>query len=192
MIAFLSGQIIHKETDSIILNANGVGYHINLPVRLCNGVRVGQVAEFHTHHHVREDIQALYGFQSRDELAFFRQLLNVSGIGPKKAMSVLANADPAAASNAVAHGDPAALAQTTGVSLKIAEKIVLELKGKVIPFEGTQAEGAWKQQQDVVEALVSLGYSPNQAQAVMKKISTDRKDSSAIVKEALQILGGKE
>lgn len=192
MIAFISGQILHKGADSIIVNAGGIGYHSFLPVRLIEHLKIGQAIELHTHHQIREDAHELYGFLHRDELDLFKQLLSVKGVGPKTALSVLNEADGAAVSQAIAAGDPGALSQTAGISLKNAERIVLDLKNKVIPFEGQSEVGAWKTHQEVIEALVSLGYSNNQAQSVVKKLPAKLDDTESQLKEALKILGGQK
>lgn len=188
MIAFLSGQLLHKDKDHIILNVGGVGYHAFLPARLIDHLKIGQSLELHTHHQVREDAHELFGFLSRDELAFFKSLLSVKGVGPKTALSVLNETDAGSVSQAVAAGDPVVLSQTAGISLKTAERIVVELKNKVVPFEGEKEVASWKRHQEVVEALISLGYTNIQAQTAIKKLPAELTETPDLLKEALKVL----
>lgn len=189
MIAFLSGTVLVKKADSLILNCNSVGYRVLLPLRLLDELRLGQILEVYTYHHIREDNQELFGFLDQLELDLFKQLITVQGIGPKKALSVLNSAGAADISTAIASGDPARLAQTSGISLKISERIILDLKNKVMPISGSSVSDNWRQQQEVIEALVSLGYSSVQAQGALKSVVGSFSDSQSLLKEALKILG---
>ncbi|MBI3626948.1 Holliday junction branch migration protein RuvA [Candidatus Uhrbacteria bacterium] len=188
MISFLTGNILHRGKDHVVVNISGVGYSAFVPAKNLDKFRVGQAVELHTHHQVREDAHDLFGFVTREELELFKQLLTVKGVGPKTALSVLNEAEAGAVSQAIASGDPARLAQTASIGLKNAERIVVDLKTKVIPFEGNQPGAEWQSQQDVIEALVSLGYSSNQAQTAVKVLPVELKDSAARVKAALKVL----
>lgn len=189
MISYITGQLIHRAKDSVIVNVNGIGYSVFVPARLIDALKVGSTIELHTHLQIREDSHDLFGFLTREELELFKLLLTVKGVGPKTALSVLNQTDGAAVSQAIASGDPARLAQTAGIGLKNSERIVLDLKNKIVPFDSDHGVTKdWAEQQDVVEALVSLGYSAMQAQAAVKSLPGNLKDSAAKVKAALKLL----
>lgn len=182
MISYLRGKIIDTEVKFVVLDVCGVGYKIwtNEPP-----LETDSEASFFTYLSVRENSLELYGFAKKTDLSLFELLLSVSGIGPKSAMSILSNATVETICLAVRNNDSAILTKMSGIGRKNAEKIVLELQGKI---DGFQIEsGEISHQSDAIDALLSLGYSEKDIRNVLKNIKAqDRKE---IIKDAIKALG---
>ena len=194
MIGSIRGKIILKTERYLIVEAGGVGYKINVSPdvlsRVAHSTGSGQKNTevfFWIHTHVREDIFDLYGFLDRQELEFFEMLINISGIGPKGALSILGIASLETLKKAISTGDTAYLTKISGIGKKTAEKIVLELRDKLEEFK---SEGGLQEELDALEALKSLGYSQNQAREALKKIPAET-NTNEKVKRALKILANK-
>ena len=205
MIGSIKGKIILKTEKFLIVETGGVGYKISvspdtlskisalrLPsIELGTG-RSGQketssLVSFWIHTHVREDILDLYGFLDREELEFFEMLINVSGIGPKGALSILGIASIETLRKAISTGDTAYLTKVSGIGRKTAEKIIIELRDKMGEAKtGTSLQG----ELDTLEALKSLGYSQAEAREALKKVSPDS-NTNAKIREALKVLAVK-
>ena len=188
MIGSIRGKIILKTEKFLIVETNGVGYKINVsPDVLSKAKKLDSEIFLFIHTHVREDILDLYGFLNREELEFFEMLLNVSGIGPKGALSILGIASIETLRQAIGTGDTSYLTKISGIGRKTAEKIVIELRDKMGEAKtGSSLQG----ELDALEALKSLGYSQNEAREALKKVSPDTNTNTKI-REALKILGGK-
>ncbi|OGI63080.1 Holliday junction DNA helicase RuvA [Candidatus Nomurabacteria bacterium RIFCSPHIGHO2_01_FULL_40_12] len=188
MIGSIGGKITLKTEKFLIVETGGVGYKINVsPDTLSKAKKTGEEISFWIHTHVREDILDLYGFLERQELEFFEMLINVSGIGPKGALTILGIASIETLRKAISTGDIPYLTKISGIGKKTAEKIVIELRDKV----GMELEGSSLQVElDTLEALKSLGYSQNEAREALKKVPTEL-DTNKKIREALKILGGK-
>jgi Holliday junction DNA helicase RuvA len=204
MIEFLRGQIAYAETDYAVIDVNGIGYQ----VYCANPYRFSATDEvtIYTHHHVREDAVALYGFATRDELQLFRQLLEVSGIGPKVALGILAGGSPNDVLLAIQQENLTFLTRLPGIGKKTAQRMILDLKDRtksmIGAWEGSPAvlestghsaftgstAGAWA---EAKEALRNLGYSEQElsrAWSVLKERVSDDDSTDVILKKALQIL----
>ena len=170
------------------MEANGVGYKINVsPDTLSKTSKLNEETFLFIHTHVREDAFDLYGFLNQEELEFFEMLINVSGIGPKGALSILGITSIETLRKAISIGDTSYLTKISGIGRKTAEKIVIELRDKI----GKELEGSSLQVElDALEALKSLGYSGMEARDALKKVSQDVNTNTKI-KEALKILGNK-
>jgi Holliday junction DNA helicase RuvA len=140
---------------------------------------------------VRENSLDLYGFVTTEEMDFFTLLLDVSGIGPKSALSILIVAPLDTLKKAIATGDTSYLNKVSGIGKKTAEKIVIELRDKLHAFKHEGSASELRGESDVVEALKSLGYSQNEARDVLKQVPATIEGTNARIKEALKILGGK-
>jgi len=187
MIGSLRGKVALKTEKFAIIEASGVGYKVHLsPDGLSKLKKVGEEALVWTHTHVREDSLDLYGFLEREEQEFFEMLINVSGIGPKGALSILGITSIETLRKAIGSGDTSYLTKVSGIGKKTAEKIVIELRDKVGNIEGESLQG----EMDAMEALKSLGYSQNESREALKKVSPDL-DTNTKLREALKILGGK-
>ncbi|MBX3029211.1 MAG: Holliday junction branch migration protein RuvA [Chloroflexi bacterium] len=166
MIASIEGVVTSIAPDSAVLKVGGVGYRVWCGPNTLAALTIGQTAELHTHHLVREDQQALYGFRTPEELACFELLTTVSGVGPKVGLAIVSSRPVTDLQLAILQGDEAVLTAVSGVGKRLAGRIVLELREKVAaggaigaaagPTGG--ASGA-----DVVGALQALGYTPAEA-----------------------------
>jgi holliday junction DNA helicase RuvA len=186
MISFLKGTIAAKTENTLIIVTNDVGFEVTVPAPLWRTLAVGAVAECFTHEYVREDSRELYGFGSLGELQFFRKLISISGVGPKVAVHVMSLGVLKELQAAIAAGNIAFLTAIPGVGKKIAQKIVLEMKGKLDLTEGVSLE-----EQESIEALESLGYTKAQAREALRRVAGDVTDVSDRVRAALKVLGQK-
>ena len=171
MIAHLRGRILEKHPAHLILEAAGVGYEVAISVPSFSGLPAeGGEVSLHIYTHVREDVLALYGFLRREEKQLFERLIGVSGIGPKLAMTVLSGIAADDLINALRNNDLTALTRVPGVGKKTAERMVLELRDKL---EGLAARPApvrvGGMEEDVVSALVNLGYQRSAAEQAVKR-----------------------
>lgn len=187
MIGSLNGKIIDKRNNCLIIEVGGVGYKIYTTREIAGAMPMDKNALLWTHLSVREDSQTLYGFKEKTDLEFFEMLLTVSGIGPKSALTILNIAPVSALRSAIASGDAGHLTKTTGVGLKKAEKIILELKDKFDLVEGELE--AHKEISDATDALVALGYSRREASEALKKVPASKDKTEEKIKEALRLLG---
>ena len=200
MIASLRGNILEKHPNRIVVDVNGVGYDVFVPLSTFYGLgEPGSAITVRIHTHVREDALVLYGFATLLEQELFERLISVSGIGPKVALAVLSGIEPQEFIRAIERGDLARLTAIPGVGKKTSERIVLELKdrlprGKVAAIvAGDTAPEAPVLRDDVVSALVNLGYhrplAENAAEAAIKTLaSTPDAGFERMLKQALREL----
>lgn len=175
MIGRLHGKLLEKNPPQILIDVSGVGYEVDVPMStFCNLPEVGGELTLHTHFVVREDAELLYGFATLAERAVFRALIKISGVGPKIALALLSGITVDQLKDAVDRGETGLLTKVPGIGKKTAERLVLELKGKLagtgaataaVPTSGARA--------DVATALIALGYSEREAAAATKKLPED-------------------
>lgn len=190
MIAKLSGTIEYLRGGSVVVDVNGVGYRVFVTAHTFGTLAGRDAVSLYTHTHVREDILALYGFLTLEELEMFELLISISGVGPKAALGILSIADPNAVKAAVLNEDPSILTRVSGVGKKTAERVILELGGKIAKMPALDQERAVADS-EAIEALNSLGYSVGEAREILKKVPADVQDVGERVKKALQFLGKK-
>jgi holliday junction DNA helicase RuvA len=171
MIAHLRGRILEKHPTSLIVEAAGVGYEVAISVASFSGLPgEGSEVSLYIHTHVREDVLALYGFVRREEKQLFERLISVSGIGPKLAMTVLSGIAADALVSALRSNDLTALTRIPGVGKKTAERMVLELRDKLEGLAAAPtAPPIGGMEEDVVSALVNLGYQRSPAEQAVKR-----------------------
>jgi Holliday junction DNA helicase RuvA len=190
MISHLRGQILERGDDYVILDVNGVGFRMRVPVSTLEMLGIqGNLAELYTHLHVREDDLSLFGFATQDELSLFELLLTVSGIGPKAALGVLSAATPNTVRVAIAQSNLDVLTGIPGIGKKMAQRLVLELKGKIDLTEAELGEVS-PLDQEVIAALVNLGYSAAEAQRAARAVPPSEKVVEDRIRAALRYLGG--
>ncbi|MBU1130852.1 Holliday junction branch migration protein RuvA [Patescibacteria group bacterium] len=192
MISHLTGKIILKKPTYIILEVNGVGYQIFCNEKTLNGLKEGAEAVIHTHHHVKEDLQELYGFLNLPELELFKNVIGISGVGPKTGLAVLAVASVEDIIQAILSENPGLLRTVSGIGTKTAERLVVELKSKIgsLAKEITGKDlSAASPNADVIEALIGLGYSRKEVMEVARQVPNDITDDSERIKGALKLLG---
>jgi Holliday junction DNA helicase RuvA len=175
MIGKLTGTLGDKNPPQVLVDCNGVGYEVDVPMStFYNLPAAGEKVTLLTHLVVREDAQLLYGFGSSGEREAFRQLIKISGVGPRTALSVLSGMSVADIAQAVTAQDAGRLVKVPGIGKKTAERLLLELKGKFGPDLGLGAGAATSDAQtDILQALVALGYSDKEAAASLKALPKD-------------------
>lgn len=177
MIGRLHGKLLEKNPPQILIDVSGVGYEVDVPMStFCNLPEVGGELTLHTHFVVREDAQLLYGFATLAERAVFRALIKISGVGPKIALALLSGITVDQLKDAVDRGETGLLTKVPGIGKKTAERLVLELKGKLAGTGAATAAAAVPTsgaRTDVAAALIALGYSEREAAAATKKLPED-------------------
>jgi Holliday junction DNA helicase RuvA len=190
VIASLDGVVAIVTSTYLVLDVAGVGYRVHAGPATLGAVSLGGRARLHTHHLVREDSQALYGFRSTEELAFFELLTTVSGVGPKVGLAIVSSRPVAELQLAILQGDEAVLTAVPGVGKRLAGRIVLELREKVAAA-GVGARGEGGGESEVVAALESLGYTSREgreaARAAVARLPAEASLEDR-VKEALRAL----
>ncbi|MFH0853868.1 MAG: Holliday junction branch migration protein RuvA [bacterium] len=189
MISLLTGTISQVTEKTITLEVNGVGYEIFITPSLQSQLSSGQGVTLHTHLNVREDAMELYGFNDIKERDFFRQLISISGVGPKSALGVLTVASVTEIKQAVASGDASVLIKVSGIGRKTAERIVVELKEKIAVEMLHGSPGASAGDASIIDALTSLGYSIQEAREAIKQIPANMTELDERLKIALKSLG---
>lgn len=196
MIAFVRGRLCGAQQESVVLDVNGVGYRIHVPAPVIHQLPPkGAEIVLYTHMQVREDGISLFGFDSQEALDLFRQLLNVSGVGPKGALGILSSITPENFIAAVAHENVSLITRAPGVGKKTAQRIILELKDKIQKNEQRAASATAGRgvAADAVEALIALGYGQAEAaQAVSRAGKEKGADLPApdLIKHSLRYLAG--
>ena len=190
MIGRLSGTLLEKNPPQILLDVQGVGYEVDVPMStFYNLPALNEKVVLHTQLIVREDAHLLYGFLTREERIAFRQLLKISGVGPKLALSVLSGLSIGDLAVAVANKDASRLTKIPGVGKKTAERLLLELQGKFAVSGTSAASGvmAVSAGSDIVNALLALGYNEKEADWAAKQLPKESGVSDGI-RQALKLL----
>jgi holliday junction DNA helicase RuvA len=194
MIASVRGEVLDVALDHVVIEASGIGYQVNATPSTLATLRRGSEARLVTAMIVREDSMTLYGFPDTDTRDLFLTLLSVSGVGPRLAMATLAVHDAATLRQALHDGDVAALTRVPGIGKRGAERMVLELRDKMVPagaVAGSPATNGHAVRSPVVEALVGLGFAAKQAEeATTKVLAADHNaTTSSALRAALSLLG---
>lgn len=187
MIAYIEdGIIIHKTEKFLIIKKKGIGYKVHTMASIINTYELEDEVSLWIYTAVRENAIDLYGFLTIEEMSFFELLLEVSGIGPRSALSILGIAPIETLKKAIATGDVSYLNKVSGIGKKTAEKIVIELRDKLISHKDDST--SLRDEGDVVEALKALGYSQSEARETLKKIPNEIEKTNDRIKEALRLL----
>jgi len=199
MLAYIKGTLQAKSRESVIVETGGIGYRIYVPLTALESLnQIGAEVKVHTYMHVREDACILFGFLTEEELKMFEQLLKVSGVGPKAALSLVSYIPPSAFGLAVLTDDADAFVKAPGIGRKTALKIILELKDKLKKEQGEELKklsmGAVAPEkpenkiQEAVAALMMLGYSSQEANHAVSNVYSEDKNLEAIIRESLKSL----
>ena len=201
MIGRLRGIVLEKQPPVVLLETNGVGYEVHMPMTCFYELPdAGQEAILFTQFIVREDAQLLYGFNDKQERALFRELIKVNGVGPKLALAILSGMSAQQFVAAIEQGAVAQLIKLPGVGKKTAERLVVEMKDRFKGLNGDlfrdaemslpASQQAGNSQADAeseaIEALISLGYKPREASRMIAKVSKAGSDSETLIREALR------
>jgi holliday junction DNA helicase RuvA len=184
MIAYLEGEVFASSEGGLVVKVGGVGLLVSAPAPLRAGLRVGDMVRLHTYLVVREDVLALYGFETEPEREFFILLLGVNGIGPRTALSILSILSVDAIRRAVLSEQAEVFSRVPGVGKRNAQKILLHLQGKIKGDGMEVIAGMGNEDESVLEALTALGYSVIEAQTAIQAIP---KDAPAGVEERLRL-----
>ena len=196
MIYQVSGNLIAKHKDFVVIEVSGIGFKITSTTNTINMIKLEQKILLHTYLHVREDALDLYGFHSTPEREVFLLLIGISGIGPKLAITILSGILPDELKDKIISGDIASLTSIPGVGAKTAKRIIVELKDKFTKIEegslGFSDKLNSKLYDDALNALLSLGYSSQQSKQVLDHIANGKDDNKqnieTIIKTALKRL----
>ncbi len=190
MIAHLRGRLLAKRPNQAVVEAGGVGYDVAISVPTFSDLPgAGSEVALHIHTHVREDAIALFGFLRAEEKQLFERLIAVSGIGPKLAITVLSGMAAADLVSALRGNDVARLTRIPGIGRKTAERMVLELRDKLADFGAAPAAPAISPvQEDVLSALVNLGYNRSAAERAVASVSRNGESFDALFREAMAAL----
>ncbi len=187
MILSLRGRVLEKSVNWVLLEVSGIGYRVVVSPAMLSALRQEGETFLYIHHHVREDAEELFGFLTMQDLELFQKLLSISGVGPKSAMTIMSVGSADHVRKAIMSGDLAMLTSVPGVGKKTAQKIILELKGQLVEAE-TDMQGA--ENNEVIDALVGLGYSAQQAKDVLKYVKAT--DPAEKLREAFESLSKPE
>ncbi len=196
MIGSLRGEVLERDlAGSVLIEVGGVGYVVNVSPRALAELEPSSSAFLYVHHHIREDLQQLYGFLTRDERITFQALLKANGVGPALAMAILATHHPHALVDIVAHGDVASLTLVPGVGKKTAERLLIELKERLsVPIlgdvVGSGGPGS-SAMADVREALLGLGYADTEVRDALRELASNTGDAASLLRDALSLLGAR-
>lgn len=188
MLRRISGIVIEKNDESVVIDVHGVGYLVHMTPDGLMGVTENENTSLHTFLAVRENAQDLYGFLSARDLCAFELLLSVSGIGPKSALNVLSHVTTDTLASAVREQKSSYLSSVAGVGKKTAEKVVLELKDRHHLFGGI-ASAAPTGDEEALEALKTMGYSKEEARTALRTVPSSVEGGSARLRAALKQLG---
>ena len=194
MIGRITGILLEKQPPALLVDVQGLGYELEASMStFYNLPECGEKIILHTHMVVREDAQLLYGFHSLSERQMFRNLIRISGVGPKLALTILSGMSAEDFSRCIMEGDSKALTQLPGVGKKTAERLVIELKDRLqkddsIKLPGVVApiEAQANPVNDAVSALISLGYKAQQASQMIRTLDVEGKSTEEIIRAALQ------
>ena len=193
MIAYLRGTVLLKQAGQIIIETGGVGYEVSVPLAVLERVHEGQEAALFVHHAVRDDGHYLYGFLTLQQRGWFREMIRVSGVGPKIALLILSGFDVDMLTQIVRNQDSAALIKLPGVGKKTAERLLIELNDRVarLPVGVASSQGIIRPASaklDTEEALIALGYKPGEAAQLIERVGgDDDADTDALIRRALQL-----
>jgi len=198
MIGQLRGILLEKQPPQLLLDVNGIVYEIDAPMSTFYHLpEINQQIILHTHFVVREDAQLLYGFYSREEKNLFRTLLKVNGIGPRVALTILSSVDSNEFVRCITQNDSASLVRIPGVGKKMAERLIIEMRDKLVDWQQTapielnllkNKDNSGRNQilQDAISALIALGYKPQEASRAVSKVDDGQYSSEEIIRKALK------
>jgi len=194
MISFLRGIIASKNETGIVIDVNGIGFGVSMPASdIAKAGESGEKITVHTYLHMNESAMQLFGFLTADEIDYFNKLISISGIGPKAAIAVLGTLSVQDLAFAIISEDVKAITRAPGIGPKAAQRIILELKGKIDTQSAVGASAATESTQftvradtGAVNALIALGASPSEAQKTVMQIDATNMSTEDVIKEALR------
>jgi Holliday junction DNA helicase RuvA len=194
MYSYINGIIKASSQNHMVIENNGIGYSINTSMNTIRNSKLNEEVTVHTYLYVREDIISIFGFATVQELELFRNLIKISGVGPKAGLSILSLSDVNTLKYSIFNGDYKFISKASGIGKKTAEKIIIELKDKVKgDFSGTEInvgiEYPTHESEFLMEALVSLGFNSNEAKKALNAIDRTNLSEDEVLKLALKKMG---
>lgn len=191
MIGSINGKLIEKNPTELLIECSGVGYEVKISLNTYTQISDNENIKLHTKLIVREDAQILYGFFSKEEREMFNFLISVSGIGPNTAMIMLSSLTPEDIAHAIQTDDVTTIQGIKGIGAKTAQRVIIDLKGKVLKFSASN-ENIFSQNNtnrfDALNALVSLGFDKKSTEKVLDKLDTGEQTVEQLIKDALRLL----
>ena len=189
MIYSVSGKIAGKSENFFVVDLNGLALKVKSSFNVVKMLpEIGEKVKVFTYLHVREDALELYGFLNEEELGFFGMLIGISGIGPKSALGIMGVEKVENLKAAISEGRSELLTKASGIGKKTAERVILELRGKLQQEGAGKIVGLMESDQDIVEALANLGYSKSQAKEALARLDSKIVKMEERIKQALQLL----
>ena len=193
MITHIQGKLVEKNLTDVVIDCNGVGYHINISLHTYSQLPEGEFLKLYTYLQVKEDSHTLFGFSSVAEREIFKLLISVSGVGASTARTMLSSLTPKQVREGIAHGDVALIQSIKGIGAKTAARVILDLKDKVLKIYDIDEVSSVKnntERDEALSALEVLGFARKQAERVVDKIVANQPEASVevIIKEALKNL----
>ncbi|MBT8325889.1 MAG: Holliday junction branch migration protein RuvA [Winogradskyella sp.] len=193
MIAHLEGKLVEKNPTDVIIDCNGVGYHLHISLHTFSQIPDQENLKLYTHLQVREDSHTLYGFSTKVERELFRLLISVSGIGASIARAMLSSLDPDQIKEGIASGNVALIQSIKGIGAKTAQRVIIDLKDKVLKIYGIEELSVSQSnthKDEALSALEVLGFNKKQAEKAIDRIVVNQPDApvEVIIKEALKNL----
>ncbi len=191
MITHLSGRMIEKSPTNVIVECGGIGYEVKISLNTFSALGSNESIKIYTQFVVREDAQVLYGFSDQEERDMFNFLVSVSGIGPSTAIIMLSGLTPGEIAHAITSEDVATIQGVKGIGAKTAQRVIVDLKDKMLKFEVSDDNLSNSNNTlrfDALTALVSLGFDKKQADKALNKVLKDQETVELLIKDALKVL----
>ena len=190
MIDFVKGKLVHKDPAFVVVEANGIGYRIGISLNSFSAIGSDENIKIHTYFHVKEDVQALYGFIDESEREIFKALISISGIGPTSALVVVSSLTPDELKNAILMEDAKTIQSVKGIGAKTAQRVVLELKDKVGKLDtqtslNISANSYNTTKEEALSALITLGVAKSAAEKAVDKF-LKQKGAEATIEEIIK------
>ncbi|MDG0974420.1 MAG: Holliday junction branch migration protein RuvA [Crocinitomicaceae bacterium] len=191
MIAHLNGRLIEKSPTEVVIECGGIGYLVKISLHTFSQLPSNEAIKIYTQFIVREDAQLLYGFADKVERDMFNLLISVSGIGPNTAILMLSSLTPSEVANAIGSEDVSTIQSVKGIGLKTAQRVIVDLKDKMLKFGLSDDSGTISNNTirfDALTALVSLGFDKKAAEKALNRIFNDQATVELLIKDALKVL----
>lgn len=191
MIAHLNGRLIEKSPTELVIECGGIGYLVKISLHTFSQLPSNEAIKIYTQFIVREDAQLLYGFADKVERDMFNLLISVSGIGPNTAILMLSSLTPPEVANAIGSEDVSTIQSVKGIGLKTAQRVIVDLKDKMLKFGLSDDSGTISNNTirfDALTALVSLGFDKKAAEKALNRIFNDQATVELLIKDALKVL----
>ena len=192
MYYYLSGKLAKKEVNYIVIDIGGIGYKVSVSYLDFEKMpEINNPVKLFIHHHLRENEETLWGFLAEKSKEMFELLISISGVGPKAAITILSRANPSDIENAILQSDTGLFSAIPGIGAKTANRIIVDLKGKVSSDDLAKMSDQNPQNVEIIDALVSLGYQKKDARIAVENMPKDLKSSEEKIKAALQFFNKK-